>query len=390
MNNYNYLNTKDNSYQLNNYRKLTPTYHYYDTDKTYDGPSLKYNKHYNTYLTPEEKETLDRTIYPITTKEKASYFYRKAILFTEIKPTKEQIANLKKPQFTIIYTPNPETATICNLTHRISTTRAKAINLIIYNQPTTVTFQYMEYNTDPYKTSIANAQKQLSTHGTHVKLIDLTHDYTLVIPPCASGTETIITEPNWLQYQATLQPYRDYLKENPTIYSRKTESTVCQDILDYINIWASAYDIQLPDTKQSYTEQQTQLLTIYNQLKSYEHYQLPVNDSHTLCPFCNKPYPASFIDNFLPCPHCEQLDQDLIDEDYKDYVTDYTWPTKTSNRIRRELYPEDPQPEPTAHVTPLSKRPTYLDNLHTPTTYYYELADIYIPLWNAIANNDLD
>jgi len=275
------------------------------------------NNNYAGNITPEDKS--QQEIYHFQTKTQATFIYHKAVLYTETAPTKIQIQKLNNTQYTIVYSPTPDKAIIRHLTHRITTTRDKALNLILFNQPTYATFQYTDFNTIPYKTSIANIQKQLSTHNTTVKLIDTTHQYTLIIDPCASGTETHIPDLNWENYKDTLRPYLKLLRNTEALnrqLSYQEPDTICQDILTYINIWAPAYDIQIPTLNPNtpiYNHFPTviynsEMLTIYRQLKAYESYNIPINDTHTLCPACNLPYSTTILDNLQPCPHCNYDD----------------------------------------------------------------------------------
>ena len=59
------------------------------------------------------------------------------------------------------------------------------------------------------------------------------------------------------------------------------------EILRYIYIWAPAYDIDLPPepTDSLYNflplaQYNRDIMTIYNQLKTYEQYDLPINDNY--------------------------------------------------------------------------------------------------------------
>lgn len=272
----------------------------------------------NTYAgnLPDNKD--NQRIYKITFNEKPYFnIHNKNILYTELKPTQEQIIKLTNPNNTIIYTPDQDTAIIRHKQTRFTSTPTKVLYSLIYNQPLTVTFQYYNYN-DNYPASIANIQKQLSTHNITVKLIDLKLNYTLTLPPCATGTEDYIPDLNWEQYTDTLRPYLRALRKDQELQQQLSYNKPKQlnpTILSYVTTWAPAYDIDLPTppTDSLYNYQQeyfynSQIMIIYHQLKYYEQVDLPINDDYTICPHCNKPFHIN--QDF--CTHCDTpIDDDI-------------------------------------------------------------------------------
>lgn len=265
---------------------------------------------YNKYAGNISDTKDNQLIYKIKYNERPYFnISSKHILYTETKPTPDQIAKLSDPHITIIYSPTPDTAIIRHKQTRFTSTRNKTLWSIIYNQPTSVTFQYYDYNLN-YPASIHNIQHILSTHNVPTKLIDLTLNHTLTIPPCATGTEEYIPDLNYQLYTETLYPYFRALRKDQELQHQlayRNPTPVHPDIISFVQAWAPAYDIDLPKqpTESIYNFQpeyfyNNAIMVLYNQIKTYHHYNIEISFDYTICPICNNPFR---INNEF-CPHC--------------------------------------------------------------------------------------
>ena len=238
-------------------------------------------------------------------------------LYTESKPTKEDISLLNENNITIIYSPDEKTAIIRHRTTRFTTTRTKMLWSLCYNQPAAVSFRYYSYDAG-YPASIQNIQKQLSTHGVPVKLSDLSLTYTLTIPPCATGTEYKVPDLNWELYTDALRPYHSALRkqarDNARLAWRQPKHQLSLKITHYVNTWAPAYGIELPpqpeELNPAYDFQevsiyQADMLSLYSQLRAYERLSIPMLDDFILCDHCHTPVHIS-TDETGTCSICSR------------------------------------------------------------------------------------
>lgn len=266
----------------------------------------------NTYAGNISDNKDNQLIYHIKPNKPIFNITNKHILFTEQLPTSEQISKLTNEHITIIYTPDQDTAIIRHKQTRFTTTRTKALWSIAYNQPASVTFNYYDFNAN-YPASIHNIQHILSTHNTLVKLNDLTINYQLTIDPCATGSETHIPDLNYQLYTETLYPYYRALRKDQQLQQQlnyKLPKQLHPDIIRTVNIWASAYDLDIPTppTYSLYNHFELQLynnnmLFTYNQIKYYLDHQIEINDDYLICPNCNHPYHI----HQDTCPYCDTI-----------------------------------------------------------------------------------
>lgn len=375
-----------------------------NTSYRYNKDKLTPKKYDDTYAGPDNNpESEIEPIFQYTTNNKYDYYHfnNTHIIITEPQPTQEQINLLQHKNITLIYTPHQDSVIIRHLqdrqqyfkdynpeTHRYEEnpdkplTRSYIFNQLLASKLLTATIYLTEYNnTEEYYTSFQHLIKQLAIHRIRTKFTDTQNDYTLNIHEDTFANSNKFIQPHDMeQFNNLMQPYHAYLSEltrtNTQLYKDKISdlTPIHTDIITYIHTWAPAYDIEIPTTIMD-------TMNLYHQLKYYEDADIPINDDYTICPHCNKPYPLSLIHNDLPCPHCEQLDEETLDELYQDYTPEYTWHVTH--------YPTPELPEPHVQPTP-HKQLTYLDKPLTLPAFHYELCDIYQPLWTAIATNDLD
>lgn len=378
------------SHNFNNYRKLTPDYNYpYDTE--YNGFKQHYSTKYNTYLTEEEEDILNRTIYQHQYNEKPLHNFRnKHILLTFKNPTKEQI-NLMNTNhnITIIFISDPYTAIIKNHntrfvkttpiptdpTHTRKTIYRQINAMLIYNHIASLTtYHYDYYANSP--SSIYNLQHTLSTHGTPVILNDLTLHVKLNIPPCANHGDKFITPSNYEEYTTTLKLYTSLIPKAEHIMSKPIIITT--ETISFVTLWAPAYDIDIPDpNNMSYISYNIEMINLYNQIKQYHHYNLPMTEHYDVCSYCHKPYRYYTEDGIQECPHCLLQDEDLLEDYYQDYCQDYTWHTQIINNYIKQIFP--PKPEDTT-MPLIPSHHSYLDHLNGPVIDYNTL-DIYYKLY---------
>lgn len=257
--------------------KETPEYLRKQSTSKYSPPNIK-NKHLlltQKTHTPEEIEQLIKT-------------------YTVIAPYKDYyILKDKTSRHTIHPTPDKKAID-------------KLLPMLQYNKPASLTLEVTEYK--PYSGLIY----YLATHNCSIQFTDISLNTSFTIYKDSNTTPTI--SQNYLEYfQEQLKPYTKLLKQlkqEEQFNKLKLPQPISPEIIQYINIWAPAYQIDIPQAPQTYTDilaitnYTTDIMSLYQQLKAYERYDIPVDNDNTICPKCHLPY--NYTEEF--CPHCDYSD----------------------------------------------------------------------------------
>jgi len=274
-------------------------------------------------------------------------------------------------------------------------TWSMSLDILKYNKPRKVTFVYRDYAYN-YPQSVNNTQKQLSMHGTRVRLIDKTLGVTLEVPPVSSGTEKYIKEPNRIAYYDFMRPYINEVKNykallKDTGYDKP--KPISKYILSFVSVLAPAYGIPVPsepdESAYNYFDEMIYSIDImkgYEQLKFYIKNGIPMDTDYTICTHCHLPV----LQTAEECSLCLTPRKDIWTDAKEFWYTD-SGKTKRYSYRNNPIWDDvqDPEHKPDKLPDPKPAQETqHLCIGNTPTKDYGTMN--YSKLWKAIAENDID